>query len=93
MGCRFVSDPQLPEVMSLQSWNEYGVDEEAPFPQIETDNNVEIPESRIITLCDFHMSLLHANIDPLLDDGNDGIRLYLNTKELLVELREFHCCI
>ena len=54
--------------------------------------NAEIPEPRI-TLCNFHMSLLHANIDPLLDDGNDGIRLYLNTKELLVELRELHCCI
>ena len=92
MGCRFVSDPQSPEVMGLQSWSEYGIDEEAPFPQIETDNNVEISESRI-TLCDFHMSLLYANIDPLLDDGNDGIRLYLNTKELLVELREFHCSI
>ena len=87
MSYRFVSDqgiiswsdPQSPEVMGLQSWNEYGIDEEAPFPQIETDSNVEIPESRI-TLCKFHMSLLHANIDPLLDDGNDGIRLYLNTK-------------
>ena len=77
--------------MGLQSQNEYGIDEEAPFPQLETDINVEIPESRI-TLCDFHMSLLHANIDALLDDGNDGIRLYLNMKELLVELREFHCC-
>ena len=30
MSCRFVSDPQPPEVMSLQSWNEYGIDEEAP---------------------------------------------------------------
>ena len=78
--------------MGLQRWNEYGIKEEASFPEIETDNNVEIPES-IITLCDFHMSLLHANIDPLLDNGNDGIRVYLNTKELLVELRELHCCI
>ena len=92
MGCRFVSDPQSSEVMGLQSWNEYDIDEEAPFPQIETDNDVEILESRI-TLCDFHIPLLHANIDPLLDDGNDRIRLYLNTKELLVELRKFRCCM
>ena len=38
--------------MGLQSLNGYGIDEEAPFPQIETDNNVEIPESRI-KLCNF----------------------------------------
>ena len=56
MSCRFVSDPQPPEVMILQSWNEYGIDEEAPFSQIEMNNNVEIPESRV-TLCVFHMSL------------------------------------
>ena len=54
MSCRFVSDPQPLEVMILQSWNEYGIDEEAPFPQIEMNNNVEIPESRV-TLCVFHM--------------------------------------
>ena len=42
--------------MGLQSWNEYGIDEEASFPQIKTDDNVEIPESRI-TLCDFHNTL------------------------------------
>ena len=56
MSCRFVSDPQPPEVMTLQSWNECGIDEEAPFPQIEMNNNVEIPESRV-TLCVFNMSL------------------------------------
>ena len=78
MGCRFVSDPQSSEVMGLQIWNEYDTDEEALLPQIETDNDGEILESRT-TLCDFHISLLHTNIDPLLDDGNDGIRLYLNT--------------
>ena len=85
ISCRFVSDPQSPEVVVVQIWNEYGI-EEAPFPQIETDDNVEIPP------CKFHIWLLHANINPLLDDGNDGIRLYLNTK-LLVELRDLHCCI
>ena len=52
ISCRFVSDPQSPEVMGLQSWNESGIDEEAPFPEIETDNNIEIPECRI-TFCYF----------------------------------------
>ena len=92
ISCRFASNPQSPEVMSLQSWNEYGIDEEARFPPIETDNNVEIPESKI-TLCNFHLSLLHPKIDPLLEEGNEGIRLYLNTKDLLMKLRELHCCI
>ena len=92
ISCCFASDPQSPEVMSLKSWNEYGIDDEVCFPPIEMDNNVEIPESRI-TLCNFHLSLLHPKIDPLLDEGNEGIRLYLNAKELLMELRELYCCI
>ena len=43
----FYTDPQSAEESLLNTWDDYGIDEEAPYPDVETDNDVVIPESPI----------------------------------------------
>ena len=31
----------------VNTWDEYGMDEEAPFPDVDTDNDVIVPEAQI----------------------------------------------
>ena len=40
-------DPDRLDDMLINSWDEYGIDEEAPQPNIDSDNNVVPPESRL----------------------------------------------
>ena len=47
MTCLFYIDPQSAEESLLNTWDNYGIDEEAPYPDVETDNDVVIPESPI----------------------------------------------
>lgn len=60
---------------------EYGVEPEGPLPELITDNNIVVPEF------DNHLAALDflTNIvpDPLADDGNYGITLYLMIRNYL----------
>ena len=52
----------------------YGIDFGGPFPEIITDNNVVVPVSDIeLTEDQFHF--LQQNVDPLQEDGSNGIDL------------------
>ena len=93
-------DPTFQELAGMCCWNAYGVDEEAPFPEITTSNIVEIPESWL-TLCNlhkvsrdsvFHLQELTANISPLLDDVNEGIDVYKGALEEIENTIENPCC-
>ena len=56
-----------------------------PYPDVETDNDVVIPESPI-HLNENQQSHLEQTIDPLLDDNNEGIDLYQQTVNALTNL-------
>lgn len=49
---------------------------------IETDNNVVVPESQI-QLTDHHLQELQNRIDPLSDDGKNGINHFLDTVAIM----------
>ena len=66
-------DPASAKIAGITDWSEYGIDEEAPFLEIDTPNNVKISQSRV-SLCDLHMEELFGTISPLVQ--NEGIDLY-----------------
>ena len=82
--------PTSPRLAGVRCWSEYGIDEEVPFPEINTPNNIEISESRL-TLCNLHLQKLTANISPFLDDSNEGIVVYKEALEDIPAI-EKPCC-
>ena len=75
-------DPQSAEDALVNTWADYGVDEEAPFPDVETDNNVVIPPT-LVELNENHQLYLQQMVNPLMDDGNEGIDLYQQAVQVL----------
>lgn len=60
----------------------YGIDYDGPIPEIVTDNNVIVPISNI-ELSNTQHHHLQQSIDPLEDDGNNGIEHYLKRVNIL----------
>lgn len=58
----------------------YGVDFEGPMTDIETDNNV-IVNAISVQLTERDIQDLSVLINPMQDDGNHGINLYLQTRD------------
>ena len=58
-----------PEEPIATNWQTYGIDYDGPLTDIETDNNVVVPESHI-QLIDHQLQELQNRIDPLSDDDN-----------------------
>ena len=54
----------------------------SPLPEIDTPNNVEIPESRVF-LWDFHTEELSGIVSPFAQDSNEGIDLYIDTVRII----------
>ena len=71
----------------LSNWQTYGIDYDGPMTDIQTDNNVVVPESHI-QLTDHQLQELHSRMDPLSDDGNNGISHFLNTVTIIQGLNE-----
>ena len=59
-------------VRDLLDCRNLGVDYDGPLPEIETSNNVQVPQSSI-ALSEDDESVLKLLVDPLTDDGNHGI--------------------
>ena len=62
-------------VRDLLDCRNLGVDYDGPLPEIETSNNVQVPQSSI-ALSEDNESVLKLLVDPLTDDGNHGIEHY-----------------
>ncbi len=60
---------------SQEDWNEYGIGG-GPPPSCDTDNNVQVPEVNFEPSQE-QFQELQDHINPLLDDGNHGINLYV----------------
>ena len=55
----------------------YGIDWDGPMCGVVTDNNIVVPDSHI-QLTEQQLHELHNSVDPLSDDGNNGISHFLN---------------
>lgn len=60
----------------------YGLDDDGPLPLIQTVNHVEIPESSLVLTQD-QVTLISTSVNPLEEDSEHGIQLYVNTCNLL----------
>ncbi|XP_047192933.1 uncharacterized protein LOC124850944 [Scophthalmus maximus] len=54
----------------------YGIDEEGPLPEVQTNNNVIIPA--INTVNETMAQAIQQQFDPLHNDGNFGINIFLS---------------
>ena len=59
----------------------YGVDHEGPLPEISSNNNVIVPEC--LQLNEEQYRELQQRVNPLAEDGNNGIELFLATVNLV----------
>ena len=78
-------DPESAAEAMVNTWKEYGIDEEAPHPGIDTDNDVVIPDSDV-QLNEDQQVQLEQTINPLFEDNNEGIDLYQQTISILTHL-------
>lgn len=58
-------------------WSDYGIDDESPVPDTDADNEVEVPEIHM-TLTEAERQQLEASVNPLSDDSNHGVTLFVN---------------
>ena len=71
-----------PDESSIINWQTYGIDNDGPISDIETNNNVVVPESHL-QLSEQQLQELERNVDPISDDGNNGIDHFVNTVRII----------
>ena len=71
-----------PDESSIIKWQTYGIDNDDPISDIETNNNVIVPESHL-QLSEQQLQELERNVDPISDDGNNGIDHFVNTVRII----------
>ena len=69
------------------NFNEYGVDDDGPTPQLQTNNHVVVPRS-LVELSEEEEAFLHSHIDPLNEDENFGITLYRRSVNIVEEFQQ-----
>jgi hypothetical protein len=60
----------------------YGTDFYETFTNIQSDNDVTVPETAVV-LTPEQIDLLEQSVHPLEDDGNHGINHYINALDIL----------
>ena len=78
-SCRNVRDLVNPNTFDT---NTYGVDDEGPLPEVQTANNVVVPESEIV-LTREQWASLQTLVNPLDEDNEHGKLLYLNACRII----------
>ena len=74
---------QTQQDVAINDLASYGVEYDGEVSDVETDNNVVVPECNIV-LSDEQWTVINRVIpDPLADDGNYGINLYSSMLEIL----------
>ena len=72
--------------VAINDLSSYGVEYNGEVPDVETENNVVVPECTIV-MSDEQWSIINRVIpDPLVDDGNYGINLYCRVLETLEQI-------
>jgi hypothetical protein len=59
-----------------------GTDNGEPLPAVESRNNIEVPENSV-HVSNSTMQEIQELIDPLMNDGNHGIQLFLSLLHFL----------
>lgn len=72
----------VPDDSPIVNWEAYGIDYTGPVPAITTDNNVVVPNSEV-ELTEDQLQQLQQSVDPLRDDGNNGIEHFLRTVDIV----------
>lgn len=67
------------------NWQTYGIDNDGLLSNIDSNNNVVVPESSL-QLCEQQLQELHQRVNPLADDGNNGISHFYDTVNFLQRL-------
>lgn len=84
-----VNNVGLPDSISDDIFNvdhTFGVDEEGPLPEFQTNNNVIIPHNDV-TVNETTITFIQRSVDPLQNDGNHGINLFVNLVDFLQNTR------
>jgi hypothetical protein len=76
----------LTDESPLVSFDEYGVDYGGPTPDVDTNNNVVVPNSSV-EITGEQLTYLSDHVDPLNDDGNHGINNYLSALDIMNEFQ------
>lgn len=64
--------------------DDFGVDLEGPISSIQTDNDVQVPETSVLN--QLQMEWLQTVIDVTTNDNNVGITIYMRTVETVVQM-------
>lgn len=71
-----------PDDSPLVNFEDYGIDNDGPVPEVISDNNVIVPNSTV-ELTEEQLHYLSSNVDPVSDDGNHGINNFLNALDIV----------
>ena len=69
------------------NWDDYGIDDYSPTPELETNNHVVVPRSSI-NLHEVEKDIISRDIDPHTDDNKHGINLYIQCRQTLQNILE-----
>ncbi len=72
----------LPDDPAGVNLDAYGVDYGGPLPEITTDNNIVVPQISV-QLSEEQHRYLQERVDPLEDDGNNGVQHFLKTLDIM----------
>eukprot|EP00112_Aurelia_sp_Birch-Aquarium-sp1_P014265 Seg3069.2 transcript_id=Seg3069.2/GoldUCD/mRNA.D3Y31 product="hypothetical protein" protein_id=Seg3069.2/GoldUCD/D3Y31 len=67
--------------------NAYGIDNDGPMPQLQTRNDVQVPDLSI-NLSDQELAHLLDTVNPVENDNNFGVTVYENCRQAIGELIE-----
>ena len=87
-----IVDPTSLEILGLSNWNDYGINDVSPFPEMETPNNVVVPNLRTSPYQN-HWRYLQQQVDPCYLDLNEGVNVYHQTVMFLLDVSLENCCI
>lgn len=79
-----VNNVGLPSNYIFHVDHTFGIDEEGPLPEFQTNNNVIIPHNNV-TINEMAMNFIQRTVDPLHNDRNHGINLFVNIVDFLQE--------
>ena len=81
------NDEAIDAILSVEEIQTYGVDPDGPVPVEDDQYDVVVPRSEI-ALTENQYLYLTTQIDPLSDDGENGIHLFIRCKNILTD--QFH---
>lgn len=70
-----------PVINDVFDINNYGIDDEGPLPELQTNNNVVIPDINV-NINEITMNTIQQ-VNPLENDGNHGIDVFLSLLHVL----------